>query len=72
MNRSKCKKCKKWHPQLKDIASKIHYQMFKGCKCEPKFIHAAIEYEITVKKIIKGIIKISQKDYEMMFYLLED
>lgn len=64
MNKSKCKKCKKWHPQLKDIKCWFTYQCHEGCKCNKAIIGVVTGHDLKVNKIQKGIVYLDKKDVE--------
>ena len=74
MNKSKCKtkSCGKWHPTLKDIKDAKTFQESNCCKCNEKIINCVIEHEVKPASIVKGIVKLTGEEVDMITYLLEN
>lgn len=71
MNKSKCKKCKKWHAREVDLSSPFGYALFSGCKCNDEIYKAVIQYGVPFR-MRKGTVVLSKKDHEMLTFVLEE
>ncbi len=72
MNKTKCKTCKKWHPRLVNIQSNKSYDYFQGCKCNEKIIRNVLKHEVPVIKVVKGIVKITQENFDMLSFIMKE